>query len=110
MFANANVTRLRINGLDFGTVDAASSTELEVDVPGAGVKAGDSGFAVPLNNAAKEGISLLPVVVRPNFPADTIGITAVNATAGSIAVGTQDYIVYLFKATGNEIVIDYVAP
>lgn len=89
--------RYTITNLVVASIAAVTTTEIQVTLPG--VKVGDSGFFAPRDAKMLNGIALLPIRVTAD---NTAQLPFCNASAGALDVAdTQDYDVYVFRATGN---------
>jgi len=87
--------RYTVTNLTIPSIDAVTTTEVEVTLQGARV--GDGGIAVP-RAAFTNGVAILPVFVTAD---NTAQIPFCNASAGAINPDdTFDFDVYLFRATG----------
>lgn len=96
--ANGSVQHVIASNVAPGLIGATTSVSVAVVVPGAAV--GDAGFFVP-RQANATGIVFGGAQV---LVAGTVQLRFTNPTAGGITPpATDDYDVYLFKATGDPV-------
>jgi len=99
MFAgNASVQRFVLNNLVIGSIGAAGSLEVSVDVTGTPLVVGSVGIAIP-RAAMTGGVGINPVRVTDT---NTLTLQFVNGSAAAIdPADTFDFDVFLFTPTGQ---------